>query len=202
MRPRSGPELAHELQIAAQICERLLLHPLMDVRDEISRLGTFLQACETKLIKLMNNQHPSETEPGVTQYGLALYVVETTHPILRQLLGFPQSHITPALLAQWEAAIVGGGVDDYDGSLIAVGKYAQLDAGWVTSLLYYLALKLGIRDVSSWATFGTTPATITAQGDSVKIALVGDWGTGPWTDGALDCPARQVIHQVQAVAPD
>src|SRR3989442_3162059 len=173
MRQLSGPELANELKIVAQICERLLLHPLTDVRDEISRLGAFLQACETKLIKLMNNEHPSETEPGVTQYGLVLYVVDTTHPILRRLLDFPKSQITPALLKQWEAEIGSGGVDDYEGSLIAVGKYEQLDAGWVTTLIYYLALKLGVRSVSSWATFGTNPATVTAHGDVVKIAVVG-----------------------------
>ena len=100
------------------------------------------------------------------------------------MLGFPKSQITPALLKQWEAEVTGGGVDDYEGSLIAVGKYEQLDAGWVTALIYYLALKLGVREVSSLAAFGTTPATIEAQGDSVTIAIVGDWGTGAFADGA------------------
>ena len=202
MRQLSGQELAHELKIVAQISEKLLLHSMTDLRDEISRLGAYLQACETKLIKLMNNEHPSETEPGVTQYGLVLYVVDTTHPILRRLLSFPKSQITPALLKQWEAEIDSGGVNDYEGSLIAVGKYEQLDAGWVTALIYYLALKLGIREVSSLATFGTTPANINVLGDTTKIALIGDWGTGAWTDGALDYPALQVINQVKQLAPD
>ena len=202
MRQLSGPELANEIKIVAQITEKLLLHPATDLRVEISRLGAFLEACETRLIKLMNNEHPSETEPGVTQYGLVLYVVDTTHPILRRLLGFPKSQITPALLQQWEAEIGGSGVDDYEGSLIAIGKYEQLDAGWVTALIYYLALKLGVRSVSSWATFGTTPATINVSGDSVKIALIGDWGTGPWDDGAIQYPALEVINQVHQLAPD
>lgn len=202
MRQLSAQALANELKIVAQISAKLLTHPVTDLRDEISRLGAFLQACETRLIKLMNNEHPSETEPGVTQYGLALYVLDTSHPILRRLLGFPKSQITPALLKQWEAEIGSGGVDDYEGSLIAIGKYLQLDAGWVTALIYYLALKLGVREVSSWATFGTTPATISAPGDTVKIALVGDWGTGPWTDGAIEYPALQVIDQVRQLTPD
>lgn len=81
--------------------------------------------------------------------------------------------------------------------MIANGKYLQLDAGWVTALIYYLALKLGIREVSSWAAFGTTPATILATGDSIKIALVGDWGTGPFTNGNIEYPALQVINQVR-----
>lgn len=202
MRQLSAQELANELKIVAQISAKLLTHPVTDLKDEISRLGAFLQACETRLIKLMNNEHPSETEPGVTQYGLALYVLDTTHPVLRRLLGFPKSQITPALLKQWEAQIGSGGVDDYEGSLIAIGKYEQLDAGWVTALIYYLALKLGVREVSSWATFGTSPATIRAQGDIVKIAIVGDWGTGPWDDGAIEYPALQVIDQVKQLAPD
>jgi hypothetical protein len=202
MRQLSGPELANEIRIVAQISERLLLHPLSDLREEISRLGAFLQACETKLIRLMNNEHPSEDEPGVTQFGLALYILDTTHPVLRRLLEFPKSQITPVLLIKWETEIGAAGVNDYEGSLIAIGKYEQLDAGWVTTLLYYLALKLGVRSVSSLAPFGTTPATIAAQGDVVKIALVGDWGTGSWNDGAIECPAVEVMTQVRQHSPD
>jgi len=202
MRQLSAQQLANELKIVAQISEKLLTHPLMDFSDEINRLGVFLQACETKLIQLMNNEHPSETEPGVTQYGLGLYVIDTTHPVLSRLLHFPKTQITPELLKNWEAEIGGPGVDDYEGSLIAEGKYENLDAAWVTALIYYLALKLDVREVSSLAPFGTTPATISAAGDTMKIALVGDWGTGSWTDGAIDCPALQVMNQVKQLAPD
>lgn len=203
MRQLSAQELANELKIAAQISAKLLKNPLTDLRGEIERLGAYLQACETKLIRLMNNQHPSESESGVSQYGLALYVFDTSHPILRRLLRFPRTQITPAMLKQWEAEVAsGGGVNDYEGSLIAIGKYEQLDAGWVTALIYYLALKLGVREVSSLAPFGTNPAMVTPQGDTVKIALIGDWGTGSWTDGAIEYPALQVINQVRQLSPD
>ncbi len=202
MRQLSAQQLANELKMVAEISAKLLTHPLADFPDEVNRLGAFLQACETKLIQLMNNQHPSETEPGVTQYGLGLYVIDTTHPILSRLLDFPKTQITPALLLTWEAEIGDAGVDDYEGSLIALGKYENLDAAWVTALIYYLALKLGVREVSSLAPFGTTPATISAAGDTVTIALVGDWGTGSWMDGSIDCPALQVISQVKQLAPD
>lgn len=203
MRQLSAQELANELKIVAQITEKLLLRPMADIQGEISRLGAFLQACENRLIKLMNGEHPGENEPGVTQYGLALYIFDTNHPILRKLLHFPKTNITLAMLKAWEATIsIGGGVDDYEGSLIAIGKYEQLDAGWVTALIYYIALKLGVREVSSLAPFGATPATIQASGDSVKIAIVGDWGTGPWTDGNIEYPALQVIEQVKSNTPD
>ena len=82
MRQLSAPELANELKIVAQITEKLLLHPISDLKADISKLGAFLQACETRLMKLMDNQHPGETEAGVTQYGMVLYILDTTHPIL------------------------------------------------------------------------------------------------------------------------
>jgi len=56
--------------------------------------------------------------------------------------------------------------------------------------------------VSSWAPFGTTPAVITNTDDTVKIAIVGDWGTGPWTDGAIDYPALLIINQIPSLTPD
>ena len=201
MRQLSAIELANELKLVAQISEKLLLNPLTGVRDEISRLGVFLQECETRLIRLMNNEHPGENEVGVTQYGLVLYIIDTTHPILRRLLNFPRTQITLAMLKQWDQVAMNGGVDDYEGSLIAIGKYEQLDAGWVTALIYYLALKLGVREISSLAPFATTPATITT-GSDVKIALIGDWGTGTFPDGAIKCPALEVMAQVKELAPD
>ncbi len=205
MRELSPQEFANEIKMVAQITEKLLLHPLInmtDVRDDISRLGAYLQASETKLIQLMNNQHPSETEPGATQYGMALYVFDTTHPVLRRLLEFPKTQITADMLREWDDDVRGAGVIDYDGTMIATSKFGDLDAGWVTALIFYIALKLGVREVSSWAPFGTTPAVVSNTDDTVKIAIVGDWGTGSWTDGAIDYPALLVINQVQLLAPD
>ena len=204
----SAQELANQLKqlkIVFQITEKLLFHPLTDlsdVRHDIDCLGVYLQASETKLIKLMNNEHPPDTEPGSTQYGMALYILDSTHPILKRLLHFPETQITDAMLEQWKAEIEGPGAIDYDGSLIARSKFGNLDASWVSALIYYIALKLDVREVSSWAQFGTTPATISVTSDTVKIALIGDWGTGDWTDGALPCPAVQVINEVKTLAPD
>jgi len=198
-------ELAHQLKIAAQVTEKLFFHPLTDLTDaraEINRLGAYLQACETKLIRLMNGEHPPDTEPGSTQYGLALYIMDDIHPLLKHLLEFPETQITAAMLEQWGTEVDGPGAVDYDGSLIARSKFGNLDAGWVTSLIYYIALKLDVTEVSSWAQFGTTPATISVTSDTVKIALVGDWGSGDWTDGSVICPALEVIDEVKSLVPD
>ena len=205
MRELSAQELANELKIVAQITERLLLHPLTimtSVRDDIDRLGVYLEASETKLIRLMNNQHPTDNEPGATQYGMGLYLLDSTHPVLRRLLDFPKTQITLDMLKSWDDDVRGAGVIDYDGTMISTGKFGDLDAGWITALIFYIALKLGVREVSSWAPFGTTPAVITNTDDTVKIAIVGDWGTGPWTDGAIDYPALLVINQIPSLTPD
>jgi len=205
MRELSPQELANELKMVAQISEKLLLHPLADmtdIRDDINRLGAYLQASETKLIQLMNNQHPGENEPGATQYGLALYILDTTHPVLHRLLELPETQITLAMLQSWDADVRGAGVIDYDGTMIASSKFGDLDAGWVTALIFYIALKVGVSEVSSWAPFGTTPAIVSNTDDTVKIAIVGDWGTGSWPDGNIDYPALAVINQVQSFTPD
>src|ERR1044072_359377 len=177
MRDLSAQELVNEIKMVAQITEKLLLHPLTtttDIRDDITRLGAYLQASETKLIQLMNNQHPTENEPGATQYGLALYLLHTNHSLLRRLLNFPETQITPAMLQSWEEDVRGAGVIDYDGTMIASSKFGDLDAGWITALIFYIALKIGVSEVSSWAPFGTTPAIISNTNDTVKIAIVGD----------------------------
>lgn len=192
--------------MVAQITEQLLLHPLTymgDARDDIDRLGAYLQASETKLVQLMNNQHPSDTQPGATQYGMALYILDSTHPVLRRLLDFPKTQITLDMLKSWDDEVSGAGVIDYDGTMISTAKFGDLDAAWVTALIFYIALKLGVREVSSWAPFGTTPAIINSTDDTVKIAIVGDWGTGSWTDGTLeDYPALAVINQLPLFTPD
>jgi len=205
MRELTAQELANEIKMVEQILEKLAFHPLTfmtDVRDEINRLGTYLQASETKLIRLMNNQRPSDSEPGATQYGMGLYLLDKTHPVLRRLLDFPKTQITVDMLQDWDADVRGAGVIDSDGTMISTSKFGDLDAGWITALIFYIALKVGVREVSSWATFGTTPAVITNTDATVKIAIVGDWGTGPWTDGTINYPALEVINQVQKLTPD
>jgi hypothetical protein len=198
MRELSPEELVNEIKMVAQITEKLLFHPLtemQDVRDEINRLGAYLQASETKLIRLMNNQHPTDTEPGATQYGMGLYLLDTTHPVLRRWLDFPKTQITFDMLKGWDKDVRGAGVVDYDGTMISTGKFGDLDAGWITALIFYIALKLG-------APFNTTPAVITNTDDTVKIAIVGDWGTGPWADGSINYPALEVINQIPPRTPD
>src|SRR5213075_976800 len=49
----------------------------------------------------------------------------------------------------------------------------------------------------------TTPNTINISGqDSLSIAIFGDWGTGPWQDGAYSAPANLVGTALKNLGSD
>src|SRR5438045_3921933 len=105
--------LAHRLKaeaLAAEIKAHLALHLVAESAASFDALGTFLQACETKLIKLMSGLKPSDSEPGNVEFGLVLYILDTEHPLLARLLRLPPTAITPAMLTAWNDDLEGAGV--------------------------------------------------------------------------------------------
>lgn len=172
----------------------------------LSQLGSFLQESETKLIKLMNNQKPPNSEPGNVEFGPALYLLNhiglssTTLKYLKELLGIPNSQITTAEFNQWSTEILAGaGVVGDEGELISLTKYAVFDPEWIYSLALYL-----LHLIEPKAPFNTNPATIQLSGQStLRIAIIGDWGTGNWTDGEQpSSPAVAVFNQIKTLNPD
>lgn len=63
-----------------------------------------------------------------------------------------------------------------DGTLWGIGRYLQLDPGWTEALIHWL------ENHDHPAPFATAPQTITLP-DTLRIGVVGDWGTGFWTAG-------------------
>jgi Calcineurin-like phosphoesterase len=193
--------LAHRLKaqaLAAEIKAHLALHLVAECSASFDALGTFLQACEAKLVKLMSGLKPSDSEPGNVEFGLVLYILDTEHLLLARLLRLPPTAITPAMLTAWNGELVGPGVANSDGTLLGYVKY-QLDPGWVLALLYYIRLLVGLI---CKAPFGNTPARVEAAGDQITIAVIGDWGTGQWADGNSNGPAMAVMAQVAKLNPD
>lgn len=90
-----------------------------------------------------------------------------------------------------------GGLIGPDGTIYSDSKYDQLDPEWLWAILDYLIVSLGkVR-----ADFGAKPQIVTLSGSSpnqVRIAVVGDWGTGAYSDN----PAIQVMNQINALKPD
>lgn len=184
--------------MAADIKAHLALKFVGEAAARFDALGTYLQACEAKLIKLMNGDKPSDNEPGNTEFGLVLHILDTEFAWLAKLLRLPPSAITDAMLLAWNAELEGAGVVDFDGTLLGYVKY-ELDPGWTLALLNCIRLMVG---AISKAPFGSSPAQVQAGSGPTKIAVIGDWGTGKWPDGPTDGPAAAVIAQVAALNPD
>ncbi|MDC8004338.1 metallophosphoesterase [Aureisphaera galaxeae] len=119
---------------------------------------------------------------------------------LRDVLGIPPSKITTEMLEEWSDGWVAG-----DGTLYVISKYCQLDVGWFLSLGYYILYKVLPFLIHP---FGTNPEGKTKVSNnsippSAKIAIIGDWGTGIWSDGETPkCPSQLVMEGVISEDPD
>ncbi len=60
-----------------------------------------------------------------------------------------------------------------DGVLWGVGKYLQFDPGWTEALIHYL------ENRNHKAPFQVAPRIVDIA-DSIRVGVVGDWGTGFW----------------------
>lgn len=63
-----------------------------------------------------------------------------------------------------------------DGTLWGLGTYLQFDPGWAEALVHYF------ENRDHKAPFRTTPRVIDIA-DTVRLGIVGDWGTGFWRPG-------------------
>lgn len=91
-----------------------------------------------------------------------------------------------------------------DGTIIGFGQYEQLDPGWAWTIVNRI-----LNWVCGTATFATTdtftPIQLTGTGDNVRIAVIGDWGTGTYTesdDSTPGGPAAGVMRTVAQLKPD
>lgn len=90
-----------------------------------------------------------------------------------------------------------GGLDE-GGSIWGTDKYEKLDVGWIYSLFKFVTYQLGLAEIHK---FGTTPSIIEAsKSKPVRIAIVGDWGTGKF--GKHDGPAVAVMNGIEKRNPD
>ena len=174
------------------------------LRYQAAGMWTYLQESEAKLISLMSGGQPPDSAPGAIDMGPVLYLLHQLPSWVVETLnhfGMPATAITPAMISAWETILQGPGVVGSDGTLIAEQLWAVFDPGWAYAAFEYLLYQVGIKQKAG---FATTPATIQAPSQpSLKIAIVGDWGTGLWADGsAAQCPSQAVMQHVQAANPD
>jgi hypothetical protein len=199
MRDLSADQLQQASAMAARIQAQAQTDPRAQVQLSACDLGGYLKASEHKLIQVLNAQAPPDDGNGAVEFGYVLFQLYRYFPDLARQLALPTPSLDSAQLDELDATLEGPGVVAPDGTLIGFGKYEQLDPGWLLAALYYLGL---ITHTFEPASFNTAPATVYPSGSTVKIAVVGDWGTGVWQDGASTCPAMQVREQITMLQPD
>lgn len=184
-----------------------------------SELVQFLEASEYQLIELMVHNKiwsgavpPNPGGTGELEFGLIPYWVN--HPpqfILDYLADHKEAKYVWDLLelllptridtANYNALIAaaeGGGVVAADGTIFGKAKYEQLDPDWVWAAFNYMIVHY-LNDRAQFSTKNVKPVPLTgAAPNQVKIALMGDWGTGNYAGGA----AADVMEQIVGLSPD
>ncbi|MDY7091818.1 MAG: metallophosphoesterase [Acidobacteriota bacterium] len=200
--------MAHRTPQQAQALERLHRHGRQQLaarpaaKTSVTGLGRFLVESEEQLIALMNDTAPPTG--GEVEFGMVLYWIHNdlpSDPFFRWLASlFPPTQITPEEVARWEKIWQGPGVVAPDGTLVGYGTFEQLDKGWLYSTVLYL-LTILTSELPK-APFGTSPAEISVgSGSALRIAVIGDWGTGAWNDGGTQGPAAEIMQQIEALTP-
>lgn len=114
----------------------------------------------------------------------------------------PQSKIDPALYEKMRAQAEGEGIVARDGTIYGEHTYEQLDKGWLLSLfyfVYYEVLRHKVHPFVEAPHYKPIPLAPGAE-NRVKVAIVGDWGTGQYGDNGG--PALAVIRAVESLNPD
>jgi len=110
----------------------------------------------------------------------------------------PPSQFTPESWKAMKELVKKEGIAGPGGEIFGDGKYEQLDHKWMFALFMFVIYELGVADHHP---FGTTPNIIDVPvGRSMRIAVVGDWGTGKF--GKDDGPAVAVMRGIETLKPD
>ena len=197
--PQFSPEqMAKAQSLATAIAAKIRANPGLPARIQARGDHAFLKDSEVKFRQQMEFRNSPARQPGVVEFGSMLLRTARDFPELHRAMALPSATLSEAELDLHQLALDASGIVSGEGDIIGTGKYEQLDPGWALALLHHWATLIGVY---STASFGTTPARIKLSGP-LKIALVGDWGTGVWDDEGLVCPAVQVMEQIARLKPD
>ena len=92
-----------------------------------------------------------------------------------------------------------------DGTIVGTKQYEDLDTGWLyvpANYLYNLAFPSGIAEFTPPAPAKPYNGKIGGSSSSIKVAIIGDWGTGDYEASADYDPAAEVLQAVQNLNPD
>ena len=92
-----------------------------------------------------------------------------------------------------------------DGTIIGDSQYEDMDKGWLYAPANYLFNLVFPSDIAAFTP--STPAFVYTGpigdgADSIKIAIIGDWGTGDFDASTGYDPAAWVLQAVENLQPD
>jgi hypothetical protein len=163
-----------------------------------------------KMHDLLQGKEPPDSQPGDYEFGPVLPVIYYELPDseaakklveLLQFFGLPDP---PIAKGEWDddlKVLDGTGRVASDGSLVAHSDLAVADYCWVIAVLKYVLLEVKL-DTPHPFIKASGPIQIPASQSSLTLALAGDWGSGEWVDPGKVYPAKAVLAQMQALAPD
>jgi hypothetical protein len=203
---------------------------LSDALDNISEkegknifsfLWKGLEQDEQLLIKLMNafaphpGPYPSPKDPGNIEYGWGLYFLNVILPVklpvlgktlkntLTKVFGMPNTGISKTEWSDWEKTWNSSGVVMGDGSLVSTQKYAIMDMGWAWAVIDFIELYIKYKPIAPFRVHPNTVKIDSNTKTNLRIAIIGDWGTGNYQDGpSKNSPAVQIMQQIEKMAPD
>ncbi|MBI4852988.1 MAG: metallophosphoesterase [Acidobacteria bacterium] len=191
---------------------------LRDSAEKLHVLGfvSFLQASEYELIEVMIHNNIWIGSPpvdpggsGEVMYGLFLYWIHNPPNFIQKLLDehkifkaiwdvFQSLAPTQISTENYNAllnAVKTMGVVAMNGSIFGLNFYESLDANWLWAAIDYMISTISHNRVPFSTTNVPPISLVGSRPQRVKIALLGDWGTG-------DDTAKAIINQVLALKPD
>jgi hypothetical protein len=87
---------------------------------------------------------------------------------------------------------------DGEGNIWGVGKYEQLDPGWLEAVAIYLEYRI----LGKYHPFPSSLSDSIPIPDDVTIAMAGDWGTGNWGTETNPAPSTKIIKAITDQSPD
>lgn len=186
------------------------------LEEKIDNLLHCLENSEKALINSLNGELPKDCELNL-EYALSRYILQTVFQQLLKrkmvneyerlqidtlifVLGLDKTLIKLEIWKKicWgdKSNFVGG-----EGKIYGRGKYEQCDIRWASIVVYYLLLECGIIKKADFVKQENT-AGIPVVSDNVKIAIIGDWGTGSYQNTNGLEPSTLVMCNIAKQNPD
>lgn len=122
------------------------------------------------------------------------------------LVGLHPPTVTQAEYTYMLGCFGSEGVVDPNGQVLSTGRYEGADLGWIWSVLNYLVNLVSPSDIAPFCSASdgdpVTRAIELPEKGSIKIAVLGDWGTGSMDAGGGYDPALSVRDTIVELQPD